>query len=131
MSETKEFPTLAVVSATTGRLACDIGELYKILGWLMRDDSIMTHQLPAAASEAEAGLIEQFPWLDDLDLPKGGGEEFTEAVARIVDEHGPTLTVQRLEDPAWVLGNALRDLAQLADGRPIFMVDGEQDGSET
>src|SRR5690348_6456278 len=55
MSETKEFPSSVVVTAATGYLVCDMGQVYEVLNFLTNDD-LFTHQLPRAFRECK-------PWL--------------------------------------------------------------------
>lgn len=55
MIETKEFPAAVVVTAATGRLLCDMGQVYEILNFLT-NDNLFTHQLPRAFRECK-------PWL--------------------------------------------------------------------
>lgn len=63
MSEDKEFPTLAVLSATSGvMLTRHIGELYEVLNHVL-GMSLMTHQLPNASRVAEPYILSQHPHL--------------------------------------------------------------------
>lgn len=119
MTETRQFSVGAVISAGTGRLACDMGELYDILDWLLKD-SLMTHQLPGAARTAKPFLHEQFPWLAGLNLPEGGGADFTDAVMAATESYGPKVDVPRMPNPMWKVANALQDLADIAGSRPII-----------
>lgn len=116
---TKELPTAAVVSVASGRLACDIGQIYDVLDWVL-DDALMTHQLPNASRAVQPFLEVEFPWLTELDLPEGGGADFTEAVFALVDLHGATLEVPQWDAAPWVQGNAMADLEVIAAGRPII-----------
>ncbi|PPF38355.1 hypothetical protein [Pseudoclavibacter sp. AY1H1] len=128
---TKTFPTLAVVTATSGRLACEIGQLYEVLDHVL-DDSLMTHQLPAAARAASPILYRQFPWLEGLVLPAGGEHDFNAALAALVDEHGATLEVRTAADltmdAMWTTGNALRDLGQIAESTGAQIIGVNVDG---
>lgn len=117
-----DFPTLDVVSSTTGILVCDIGGIYAVLGHVLGDD-LMTHQLPAASFTARPHIEAQHPWLADLDPPRGDLPALQDWAARILDDYGPVLALTRATEAAWRRGNALQDIADLADGRAILAVE--------
>jgi len=58
-----------VVSAMSGRLFCDIGDLYKILSF-MTGDEIYTHQIPRAIPPCKIELNKQFPSLAIEKIPE-------------------------------------------------------------
>ena len=72
MSGTKKFHIGDVISAATGRLVSTrhIGGVYDILGF-MSGESLMTHQLPRVAREAEPSLRSQHPELCAVEVPAG------------------------------------------------------------
>lgn len=123
MTETKEFPTLDVVSVVTGILVSDIEALYHVSGWMLDDPGLMTHQLVAAADAVNPTIVAQHPWLAELTLPAGNIPELKRLTSEIVAEHGETLVLERPENPEWVRRNALLDMLQIADGRPVLAVD--------
>lgn len=126
----KTFNTLDVVSTYTGRLCATIGGVYEVTGFVLNDPGIMTHQLPAASRACEPILESQHSWLNDLTPPDRTTpdylERFGEWCASIIDDHGPQIELKSatecLADSAWVAGNALRDLADIAANRPIIGV---------
>ena len=61
----KKFSILTVLSVTTDRLLCPIGELYDILGWLT-DDSPYTHQLVRFADECKPYILKEHPQLEEV-----------------------------------------------------------------
>jgi hypothetical protein len=121
MIETKSFPTLSVMSASTGILVCELYDMYNVLNWML-DDSLMTHQMPNASRTVQPYLEAQYPWLAELDLPAGNIKELVRITKEILDKHGETLLLERPENHEWVRGNGLTDMLQLADGRPVFQV---------
>lgn len=121
MTETKTFPTLDVVSASTGILVCELYDMYDVLNWML-NDSLMTHQMPNASRTVQPYLETQHPWLAELNLPAGNIPELVRITEEILDEHGDTLTLERPENPEWVRRNGLTDMLQTADGRPVFQV---------
>lgn len=134
----KSFKTLDVVSAYTGKLAGSIDGLYEVLGYLLSDPGIMTHQLPAASHAAESSLARQHPWLTELPpitrTDFDTDDEYLSAFGKwcltIIDEHGPETNLRRaLEEAAWLAGNALRDLADIAGNRKIFGINLDSGGN--
>lgn len=61
-TETQSFPTRAVLSAITGRLVTDIGEVYEVLNF-MTGESLFTHQLPRVSREAGPAVLSLHPEL--------------------------------------------------------------------
>lgn len=66
MKQQKQFTLGAVLTVTTGRLLCPIGEAYSILSH-MTGESLMTHQLSRALAACKPVLRERFPALADID----------------------------------------------------------------
>lgn len=129
MSEIRRFDTLDVVTVDSGVLVSDRGmdAIYDLCGWLLGDPGIMTHQLPAASRACQGPLREQFPWLAELDPPRGDIPALKAWCAALVEEHGASLDVTRPDDPQWVAGRALEDLHEMTT-KPIIEVridDGE------
>ncbi|TRZ78547.1 hypothetical protein D4R87_00410 [bacterium] len=58
-----------VLTITTGRLVSTrhMDGVYEILNF-MTDDSLFTHQLPRASNECKPRLLDQFPFLRDIDV---------------------------------------------------------------
>ena len=96
--KTKRFSTLAILSVTQDRLLCDIGELYKLLGW-MTDDQPCTHQLPRFADECKPWLLRMYPQLADADdeIDKECEAGRAQAVMKsMVDRFGATLEIHKV-----------------------------------
>jgi hypothetical protein len=73
--QTKDFPTLAVLTVTSGRLLTiprdpdegnGIGQVYEVLGW-MTDDSPFTHQLGRFAEECRPWIHRWYPSIIEAD----------------------------------------------------------------
>lgn len=58
----KTFSTGAALSVVTGRLLCELDELYAILSYVT-GTSVYTHQLPRASREAGPHILAQYPQL--------------------------------------------------------------------
>jgi len=59
----RAFPLNVVLTAYTGRLLCEMGELYEVLNY-MHQDNLFTHQLPRASTEAEPYIYLACPNVD-------------------------------------------------------------------
>lgn len=128
MSDTKEFPTLDVVTVATGTMLSDrgIGAVYEVCDWML-NDQLMTHQLPKASRTLEPHIYQQHPWIADLNVPTGDLAALNALCTQITEAHGDTLTLNRADTPEWVTGNAIADMIQIADGRPVIVVRGIDD----
>lgn len=58
--KTKPFPLRQVLSITSGRLVCDMDDVYEILNFIT-GDNLYTHVLPRAARFAGPLIKEQYP----------------------------------------------------------------------
>ena len=63
----KDFPIGVVLSITTGRLCCDMDDVYKILNYLT-GDNLFTHQLPRASRECKPWILRRHPELVNVDV---------------------------------------------------------------
>lgn len=123
--ETRGFTTNVVISVTTGRLACEMDDIYEILDYLL-SESLFTHDLARAARLVTPDLEEMFPWLKDLELPEGGGEPFLNAIEALSKEHGRVLQLPKLVNREFrsaglqfVMEEAMRT------GEPVVVVESE------
>ena len=65
----REFHLGDILSISTGRLISPrgMGGVYDILNYMTGDD-LFTHQLPRAAGECKPYLLDQMPWLAEIQL---------------------------------------------------------------
>ena len=94
---TREFSLGAVLSVTTGCLMCKMEDVYEILNW-MTGDSLFTHQLPRAADECRAPLLEQHPQLKDIDTKDITRDNVIQRLAELQGQYGATLAVAPLAE---------------------------------
>lgn len=129
MNAMRDFPTLDVITVYTGVLVSDrgIGSVYELCGFMLGDEGLMTHHLPAASRTCEAPLAAQHPWLAELDPPRGDIAALKAWCAQLIDQHGETLRVASLDDPDWLGGNALTDLLDIAGNRPVIGITPPED----
>ena len=118
MSETKDFPTAAVLSIITGRLLGDFGEMHETIEWVA-GHPVWTHELVTIGRRLTAAVISQHPELSgiDADLSEENYEDWT---ARQVSKFGDTLTLirgsgKRTEHP-------IESLKKMIGDKPIIQV---------
>ena len=100
---TKDFPTLAVLSVTSGRLLTQpkdasegngIGQMYDVLGW-MTDDSPSTHQLGRFTKECKPWIHRWHPEIIEADkLIEAGNVKACQAA--MLARFGETITLQKI-----------------------------------
>lgn len=61
--------------------------VYDILNYMTSDD-LFTHQLPRASRECRPVLLEQHPWLADVDASQVNTENWQEFLAEMVAKYG-------------------------------------------
>ena len=93
-----ELSSLVVVTISSGRLLCEMGELYKGLNYLT-NDNLFTHQMPRAMDECGPWLHRWFHDLRDVDkkvvdLCKSG--RVKEACEHVRSVFGDTIEVGRI-----------------------------------
>lgn len=116
----RQFTLGTVLSITTGRLLCPIGDVCQILHY-MTGDSLFTHQLPRVRKMCEKPLLAQFPQLADVQVPEAlSGEESCRLWLDGQESlYGNIFDVEPLE--SWNHINPLTELAQMTN-KPIIPV---------
>lgn len=89
MSAKREFHLGDILSVTTGVLASPEGMsgLYEILNYITQD-SLQTLALIRAADEATPYLLEQHPWLREIETDDIAGENWREKLNALVEKYG-------------------------------------------
>jgi hypothetical protein len=111
MTTSKTFPLAAVLSVTTGKLLCDIGQVYEILNF-MTGDNLFTHQLPRASRECAPYLCELFPVLAEVDAEEVNGDNWKSWLAQQSAQHGEYLEVLSLPDHAHKFVDPFSELSE-------------------
>lgn len=120
--DTRRFPLGTILTVTTGRLLCPIGDLYQILDY-MTGDQLFTHQLPRAADECKGPLLEQHPELSYIEVPQMSGEEQCLAWLAVQTlQYGDHLPVTPLADRDHTVIDPLVELEMMAPGKPVITV---------
>jgi hypothetical protein len=110
LNTTKDFPTLAVLSVTSGRLLTQkdasegngIDQIYEILGW-MADDLPFTWQLGQFVEECKPWIYQWHPEIIEADkmienklTEKCEPEDVKACQAAMLAKFGDTITLQKV-----------------------------------
>ena len=95
MTETRDFPTAAIASLSTGVLLCEFGEMHEAAEFLM-GHPIWTHHFASKklCEEMRKTILEQCPGMP-TDLPGANKENYLERLAEIEIELGKTVRIRK------------------------------------
>lgn len=124
---TKDFPTLAVLSVTSGRLITQpkdvnegngIGQMYEVLGW-MTDDSPFTHQLGRFAEECKPWIHRWHPEITGADaeiVRRCEAGEVKEVQRDMLELFGETIQLQKIPRDDHDVKNPIEELLEMKFG---------------
>jgi hypothetical protein len=133
--ETKQFHIGDVLSVMSGVLVSPehIGGVYKLLGWMVRDDGIMTHQLPRVTRECGPFLRSTFPDLAAIDVAAAGVKDETTLAAWLTSletEYGTHRDVPRLPELDHTDIDPLTELKMLHPNASVVIVEAPKKGGD-
>lgn len=131
MSETRTFHLGDLLSITTGCLVSPdhMDGIYAVCDSVLGQPQF-THQLGRAAETAKPWLIEQLPFLADIEAPQFDGEASVWAwLAAQVKQYGERHTVQAMPFGAYVGREPLAELEEMVGRDRIVRVEIPQDES--
>ena len=108
---TQQFHLGAVLSMTTGKLLCQMEDIYKIAQHLA-GEPIWTHQLGRVMTESRPHLLEQFPALAAVTGDEVTAENHAAWLAARVAEHGEWLDVAPMPEHAHESIDPLSELVE-------------------
>lgn len=121
----KEFPTLAVLTAASGRLLTQpiseedngIGQLYAVLGW-MTGDTVFTHQLGRFIEECRPWIHQWHPVIAELDVEISRRCELGEAEMKALQQDmllkfGKTIQLRKIPRYAHSRRNPIDELVEM------------------
>lgn len=117
-----KFTLGQVLSVTTEKLLCPVGDLYKILNH-MTGDSLYTHQLPRASRECAPYLLKQFPQLAAVNAESVTTENWAVWLHDQVIEHGNEFEVAPLPEHAHEFIDPISELAEKVHPDRIITVE--------
>lgn len=127
-TETKSFHVGDVLSVMTGVLVSPdhIGGVYKILGWMVDDEGVMTHQLPRLSREVEPFLRKAFPDLAAIDMSAVSITSEAECIAWLASlepEFGTHRNVPRLPREDHTDIDPIAELKMMRPDAPVIALD--------
>lgn len=125
----RPFTLGAVLSAMTGKLLTDLGEVYEILSWLT-GRSIYTHEIGAAMRESHDALTDAFPDLAAIDVSSVNPETWRDLLAGWVEAHGPTRMVAPLGWNRLAEQSPIDTLVEMMGEDRVIVVDASPEGTK-
>jgi hypothetical protein len=113
-----KFTTGEVISAGLGVLCCKMEDVYKIMNFLT-SDNLFTHQLPRACKAMEPWVLEQCPWLKELDASKCNPETVHTWLADAVTRFGKTHELQPAPANLWLHIDPIKEAVDMTGGKVI------------
>ncbi len=107
----QRFHLGAVLSMTTGRLLCQMDDLYKLAQHLA-GEPVWTHQLPRVGREAKPHLLAQFPALAAVTGDDVTPENFAAWLYERIGEHGEWFDVEPMPAEAHESIDPISELAE-------------------
>jgi len=111
LNTTKDFPTLAVLSITSGRLLTQpkdasegngIDQIYEVLEW-MSDTYLISHQLAQFIEECKQWIYQWHPeivkadkWIENKLIEKCEAEDVKACQTAMLAKFGETITLQKI-----------------------------------
>jgi hypothetical protein len=134
----KDFPTLAVLSVTSGRLLTQpkdasegngINQIYEVLEW-MSDDLPFTYQLWQFAEECKPWIYRQHPeiikadeWIENKLIEKCEAEDVKACQTAMLAKFGETITLQKIPQGYHDFKNPIDELFEVGEKNGIKIVE--------
>ena len=138
LNTTKDFPTLAVLSVTSGRLLTQpkdasegngIDQIYEVLEW-MSDDLPFTNQLVRFIEECKPWIYRQHPeiikadkWIENKLIEKCEAEDVKDCQAAMLAKFGETITLQKIPQGYHDFKNPIDELFEVGEKNGIKIVE--------
>jgi hypothetical protein len=116
-----KFTIGQLLSVGTGRLCCDVGQVYEICNALT-GDILFTHQLPRACRVLGPWVHKQFPWLAAVDASHVNTENVHAFVEELAVKHGREFEIAPLPVEVWEHQDPIAELAKLIGTERMIVV---------
>jgi len=121
--KTERFHLGAVLSMTTGKLLCQMDDIYRLAQHLA-GEPVWTHQLPRVGREAKPHLLAQFPALAAVTGDEVTPDNFAAWLYERVTEHGEFLDVAPMPVDAHESIDPISELAEKVHPDKIVTITG-------
>lgn len=115
----KSFKLAQILSVVGDKLVCEMGGVYEILNY-MTGDNLFTHQLPRAQKAAKPALIEQYPFLTDIDDSSVTTENWRQWLDRQIALYGEALDVIPITE--WTRMDPIVELKAMTHGKDVPII---------
>lgn len=108
----KKFHLGTLLSVTTGAMLCPSGtpkEFFDLLNY-MTADNLDPHEVARAVKECQPSLLEQFPFLSNINIKEIDPKSFEEWLSSQVKLYGEMFTVQPLPPGTHQVENSIFNL---------------------
>ncbi len=129
MTNKKKVPLAQVLSITSGKLLCDLSELYGILNFLT-NDRLCTHQLRRTADEVTPYIFNDYPALKDYDLSDVTKENWKEKLQDAEAIFGRFLELEPIPVDDHSRKDPMEELSEMVDPGKIIHIDLDDDREE-
>lgn len=122
MDNAVEVSTVALASATTGFLLCNIGEVYRVIEQVTGVASY-THQLPRMGEELArhvAAHLSNWPTKEEAEAYPVNGDTHAAYAAGLVERFGETIAVPRQEVAA---RDPISELVEMVSPERVIVVE--------
>lgn len=128
MGETREFHIGDVLSVTTDRLVSPrrMEGIYDILNF-MAGESVYTHQIPRVGLEAAKTLVQQHPFLSDINAKDISKENWRDWLDEIIAKYGERLMIAPMTQDQHERIDPLSELAEMFHPDQIIVVEPPHD----
>lgn len=121
--KTERFHLGAVLSMTTGKLLCQMDDIYRIAQHLA-GEPVWTHQLGRVMTESRPHLLAQFPALASVTGEAVTPDNFAAWLCERVSEHGEWFDVAPMPDHAHESIDPIIELAEKVHPDKIVTITG-------
>lgn len=117
----KRFPIGQVLSASSGRLMCDMEGVYEILNFLT-GDNLFTHQLPRAFRECQPHILRQHPQLAAFDDKKVTTENWRSMLDEAKKQFGETLELEPIPSDDHSVKDPIKELEDVVGKDRVIVI---------
>lgn len=118
-----KFEIGTILSITHGRMLAEIGNVYKILNYLL-DDDLFTHQLPRAVDFAKKFILAQHPQLEEWDNlnDQVTPENRKDYIEKAKTLFGNELGIEPIPGGVWTYKDPVEELEEMVPNDKIVAV---------